>query len=114
MIDYELIARSNHRSGMNCAMAVYDSLSMNNPNKTTPPRPRENGGMCGAVLAAEQTIREMGGTEEDIAEFERRFTEKYKHLKCGELRGFLSGKCNDYVGTAAAIAGMMTGNPDSE
>ena len=103
MIDYETIARTNHRSGMNCASSVYDALSMNNPNKTTPPRPRENGGMCGAVLAAEQTIREMGGSDEDIAEFERMFMEQHKYLKCGELRGFLSGKCNDYVGTAASI-----------
>lgn len=114
MIDYETIARSNHRSGMNCAMAVYDSLSMNNPNKTTPPRPRENGGMCGAVLAAEHTIREAGGTDDDIAEFERRFIEKHKHLKCAELRGFLSGKCNDYVGTAAAIVGAMGVLQDQE
>ena len=114
MIDYETIARSNHRSGMNCAMSVYDALGMNNPNKTTPPRPRENGGMCGAVLAAEQTIREMGGSDEDIAEFERRFIEKHKYLKCGELRGFLSGKCNDYVGTAAFIVGMMGILPDQE
>lgn len=107
MIDYETIARSNHRSGMNCAMAVYDALGMNNPNKTVPPRPRANGGYCGAVLAAEQTIREMGGSDEDVAEFERQFMVKYKHLKCGELLGFLSGKCNDYVGTAAAIVGNM-------
>lgn len=107
MIDYETIARSNHRSGMNCAMAVYDSIGMNNPNKTTPPRPRENGGVCGAVLAAEQVIRENGGTDKDIEEFERRFKEKYKHLKCIELRGFLTGKCNDYVGEAAAIVGNM-------
>lgn len=114
MIDYESIARSNHKSGMNCAMAVYDALGMNNPNKTNPPRPRENGGYCGAILAAEQTIREMGGTDEDIAEFERRFIEKYKHLKCMELRGFLSGKCNDYVGTAAAIVGVMGVLKDQE
>ena len=102
MIDYETIARSNHRSGMNCAMAVYDSLSMNNPNKTNPPRPRDNGGMCGAVLAAEQTIREMGGTDEEIAEFEKRFIEKHKYLKCGELRGFLSGKSHGYSSDCAA------------
>ena len=92
---------------MNCAMSVYDALSAKNPNKTTPPRPREFGGMCGAVIAAEQTIREMGGTEEDIAEFEKRFTEQHKYLKCSELRGFFSGKCNDYVGTAADIVATM-------
>jgi hypothetical protein len=107
MIDYETIARRNHSSGMNCASAVYDALGMNNPNQTTPPRPRDEGGKCGAVLAAEQTIREMGGTEEDVAEFDKRFTDKYQYLKCGELRGFLSGKCNDYVGNAAAIVEQM-------
>ena len=107
MIDYETIARNNHRSGMNCAMAVYDALGTNNANKTLPPRPRDNGGICGAVLAAEQTIREMGGSEEKVAEFEKLFTDKYDHLKCGELRGFLSGKCNDYVGTAASIVAQM-------
>lgn len=112
MIDYETIARNNHSSGMNCAMAVYDALGMNNDNKTVAPRPRDNGGMCGAVLAAEQTIREMGGTDADIAEFEKRFTEKYGHLKCAELRGFMSGKCNDYVGSAAAIVGYMGILPD--
>ncbi len=114
MIDYETIARSNHQNGMNCAMAVYNSLGLNNPGKTTPPRPRDNGGMCGAVLAAEQTIRELGGTDADIAEFERRFTEQHKYLKCGQLRGILSGKCNDYVGTAASIVAMMGLTRDTE
>ena len=56
----------------------------------------------------------MGGSDEDVAEFERRFIEAHKHLKCGELRGFLSGKCNDYVGTAAAIVGTMGVMQDSE
>lgn len=107
MIDYETIARDNHRSGMNCAIAVYNALGMTNMNKTTPPLPRSNGGMCGAVLAAEQVIRENGGTQEDIDKFEKQFIEQHKYLKCGELRGMLNGKCNDYVGTAAAIVGQM-------
>ena len=54
-----------------------------------------------------QQIEYENQRSEDIAEFERRFIEKHKHLKCIELRGFLSGKCNDYVGTAADIVGMM-------
>lgn len=112
MIDYETIARNNHRSGMNCAMAVYDALGMNNTGKTSAPSPRGNGGYCGAVLAAEQTIREMGGSDADIKEFERRFIASYGHLKCADLRGFMSGKCNDYVGSAAAIVGQMGILPD--
>lgn len=107
MIDYETIARSNHFRGMNCAAAVYDALGMNNPNKTTPPAPRGEGGKCGAVLAAEQTIREMGGTQADIEKFEKLFTEKCGYLKCAELRGMQTGKCNDYVGIAASLVGWM-------
>ena len=114
MIDYETIARSNHSSGMNCASAVYDSLGMSNTNMTTPPRPRSIDGKCGAVLAAEQTSREMGGTEEDILEFESRFTDKFQYLKCSELLGMLNGKCNDYVGVAAAIVGQIGILHDSE
>ena len=109
MIDYETIARNNHKNGMNCASAVYNALGMNN----TPPRPRDQGGKCGAVLAAEQAIREMGGTEADVAEFDKRFIEKHNYLMCGELRGFLSGKCNDYVGDAAAIVSQMGINPSA-
>ena len=113
MIDYETIARDNHHNGMNCAKAVYEALCMgNDANRTSPPFPRSEGGKCGAVLAAEQYIRENGGTSEDIEEFERLFTEKYKHLTCMGLRGKLSGHCNDYVGYAASIVGRMGLVPD--
>ena len=53
MIDYETIARTNHRSGMNCASAVYDALGMNNPNQTTPPRPRGEGGKYSMIYTLE-------------------------------------------------------------
>ena len=39
-MDFETIARSNHRNGMNCATAVYSALAEINTNKTTPPMPR--------------------------------------------------------------------------
>jgi hypothetical protein len=108
MIDYETIARNNHKSGMNCAMAVYDALYCGSDNtKGIPPRPRSEGGKCGAVLAAEQYIRENGGSEEDVSKVDSQFIEKYGHLTCGKLRGLLGGKCNDYVGAAALIAGKM-------
>lgn len=108
MIDFETIARSNHRSGMNCSMSVYDALCMGDAsNKTEAPRPRSEGGKCGAVLAAEQYIREHGGTAEDIEEFEKKFTSKYSYLTCADLRGKATGQCNDYVGAAASIVGSM-------
>ena len=114
MIDYETIARNNHHGGMNCSASVYDALGLNNTNITEPPFPRSIGGKCGAVLAAEQTIRERGGTEEDVEEFERRFKEKFEHVKCLDLLGYKNGKCNDYVGTAAAIVADMGIMKDGE
>jgi len=107
MNDFEATARANHKSGKNCATAVYEAFGSVNPNKTTPPKPRSEGGKCGAVLAAEQVIREMGGTEEQVDEFEREFAAKYGSLKCAELRGILRNKCNDYVGTAAGMVGSF-------
>ena len=114
MIDYETIARDNHRSGMNCSKAVYEALSMaDNANISKPPFPRSEGGKCGAVLAAEQFIRE-NGTEEDVEEFDRRFIGKYGHLTCIKLRGVLGKKCNDYVGVSAAIVADMGITRDGE
>lgn len=108
MIDYESIARNNHSRGMNCSTAVYEALCLGgNPNRTEPPKPRSSDGKCGAVLAAEQVIRECGGTEKHIEEFEKKFTARYQYLTCAELRGKMTGQCNDYVGAAAAIASWM-------
>lgn len=108
MLDYETIARTNHHSGMNCSTAVYEALCHgNDTNRTEPPRPRSIEGKCGAVLAAEQYIRENGGTEKDVEEFDNQFMAKYEHLTCAKLRGILGNKCNEYVGAAAAIVGRM-------
>ena len=102
-MDFEATARNNHRSGMNCAASVYGAFNEVNANKTTPPIPRSEGGRCGAVLAAEQILREMGKDQDTIDAFDQKFAEQFGSLKCGELRGFLNNKCNDYVGTAASM-----------
>lgn len=100
-MDHENIARNYHRSRMNCAVSVYKAFEGENPNRTAPPAPRGDGGKCGAVLAAGQLLEEMGlGTR---GEAERAFEEMYGSIRCAELRGFLRGKCNDYVGAAARI-----------
>ncbi|MBO6137771.1 MAG: C_GCAxxG_C_C family protein [Lachnospiraceae bacterium] len=110
MTDFETAARNNHKSGMNCATAVYNALGTVNENKTTPPMPRAEGGKCGTVLAAKQIIFEMGGTQEKADEFDRKFSEQFGSLKCSELRGMLRNKCNDYVGFAAATVADMVNN----
>ena len=113
MIDFETVARNNHSRGMNCSMAVYEALCLGDDTyKTSAPNPRTDGGKCGAVLAAEQYIRERGGTDKDIEEFEKKFTGKYSFLTCAELRGKATGQCNDYVGVAALIVGYMGIIPD--
>ncbi len=100
---------------MNCSMAVYDALYCGGGQKKgTAPRPRSEGGKCGAILAAEQFIRENDGTQEDVDEFDRQFIEKYGHLTCGHLRGILGNKCNEYVGVSAAIVGKMGLTSDGE
>ena len=97
---YEQTARNNHKNGMNCAMAVYTALG---GEKSNAPKPRAEGGKCGAVLAAEQIIRErdLG----DPAKFDNEFLAMFGSLRCADLRGIMRGRCNDHVGTAAMIAG---------
>ena len=102
-MDYETTARNGHRSGQNCAMAVYGAFQQVNENSTSAPRPREVDGKCGAVLAAEKVMREMNIG--DTAEFDKEFERLYGSLKCADLRGTASGKCNDYVGIAARMVG---------
>ena len=101
-MNYEATARHSHRNGMNCATAVYTALG---GDKANAPKPRAEDGKCGALLAAEQTIRERGlGNTED---FDREFLDLFGSLKCSDLRGAATGKCNDYVGTAARMVGEM-------
>lgn len=104
-MDYEAAARNSHRSGQNCAMAVYGAFRQVNGNSTSAPRPREEDGKCGAVLAAEKVMREMNIG--DTAEFDKEFERLYGSLKCADLRGAATGKCNDYVGTAAKMVGEL-------
>lgn len=81
-MDFETIARNNHRNGMNCATAVYSALAEINTNKTTPPMLRSDGGKCGTVLAAEQILREMGKSQDTIDAFDKQFTEQFGSLPC--------------------------------
>ena len=91
-------ARAAHRGGTNCAASVYGTYQDVNPGYGRAPAPRSEGGKCGAVLAAEKTLREMG-VESD---FDARFEAAFGSLKCGELRR-KGVPCNDLVGAAARL-----------
>ena len=96
-------ARNKHRSGNNCAVAVfstfYDKIS------GVAPVPRSEGGKCGALLAGEKVLSQLGYS---TSAFDEKFLEQFGSLKCSELR---RGKypCNDLVGAAARMADEMIG-----
>lgn len=98
----ENTARSNHRNGMSCSAAVYAAFDDINASRTVAPSPRSEGGKCGAVLAAEKVLKDLGIDGQD--EFESVFREKFGSLKCFELLGKRRGQCNEFVGAATALA----------
>ena len=104
-MDFEKTAREKHRSGMICSGAVYQTFLKVNPSASGAPVPRSEGGKCGAVLSAEKILRETGAGS--IEEFDAQFRSLFGSLKCSDLLGKSRGSCNDYVGKAAEIVGMI-------
>ena len=65
------------------------------------PRPRSEGGQCGAYLAGRALISRL--KPEAISAYEEQFKSLNGATECRKLRG--AGKtCNDYVGDAARLA----------
>lgn len=93
----ERTARMNHSRGYSCASAVYSAF--NDVVNGTAPIPRSEGGKCGAVLAAEKALKQLGL---DSTAFDRQFVSQFGSLKCDELRR-ARHSCNDLIGTAARL-----------
>lgn len=93
----EQTARNNHRSGYNCASSVYASFS--DVVSGSAPMPRSEGGKCGAVLAGEKVLGQIGMNTES---FDEKFISIFGSLKCAELRR-TDHSCNDFVGLAAQL-----------
>ena len=100
----EETARNKHKSGNNCAVSVYSTFF--DKVSGVAPKPRSEGGMCGAVLAAEKVLSQLGHSTEG---FDQEFFEMFGSLKCAELR---KGKypCNDLVGTATGMVDEIMEN----
>jgi hypothetical protein len=93
-------ARKLHANGNSCSVSVYQAFrDVNTAGDGKAPKPRSEGGKCGAVLAAEKVLREMNLG--DVSEFDDKFTETYGSLKCGELIKAHGRRCNEFVGFAA-------------
>ena len=93
----EQTARNNHRSGYNCASSVYASFS--DVVSESAPMPRSECGKCGAVLAGEKVLGQIGMNTES---FDEEFISIFGSLKCAELRR-TDHSCNDFVGFAAQL-----------
>ena len=101
MDNIEEKAREFHKSGKNCAISVYNSFIDKYNLDGVIPEPRSDAGKCGAVIAAEKILRELG-KEDKIKEFDKRFIDEFKYIKCVDLMTH-ERRCYDYVGISAKM-----------
>ena len=117
-MSFEEEARNGHRSGMNCAMAVCtayaDMLGVDKGDIAAfAPRPRGEGGKCGAYLAGKKVLSSLKPSA--VEEFEHRFVAMYGHTSCPMLLAAhksLGKNCNDFVGETAALIEELLGVED--
>lgn len=101
-MNHESKARQIHRTtGCSCSSAVYRAFADVNTAGGTPPAPRSIAGKCGALLAAQRVLEDMGVQRTN--ELEHDFVAEMGYAKCTDLLS--SGcNCNDCVGVAARLA----------
>lgn len=85
----------------NCSIAVYKTFMEDYELDGVIPEPRSDAGKCGAVIAAEKILRELG-KEDKIKEFDKRFIDEFKYIKCVDLMTH-ERRCYDYVGISAKM-----------
>lgn len=110
-MDHETNARSNHRTGYNCAQAVTVAFAPElgaSPIAAmkASPKPRGEGGKCGAYLAGLQVLNEL--KPEAASVFAEQFLAENGSTECKVLRG----KCNDMVGCAARLVEALMECPE--
>ena len=100
-MDREQTARGNHRSGVNCALSVFsafaDTMGLT-PREAAAaaPRPRGEGGQCGAFLAGRDVLRRL--KPEAVAAYEQRYIALNGTTACVRLappEGVPVKPCND-------------------
>ena len=103
---HEQNARKNHRSGCNCAQSVTVAFAGElglSPEEAmrAAPRPRSEGGKCGAYLAGCQLVARLNPAAAEA--FTARFQAENGAVECARLRQ-IGRPCNDLVGCAARLA----------
>ena len=112
---HEDIARRNHCGGFNCAQSVYaayaDLLGISTAQAMREaPKPRSEGGRCGAFLAGRALLERL--KPDAVADFEAAFERLNGTAECRRLvaaHGALRKSCNDYVGDAARLVAERLG-----
>lgn len=101
-MNHESAARQIHRTGYNCSNSVYQAFEdIDATAKTTrPPAPRSIAGKCGALLTAQQVLRDLGIDRED--ELEQAFEDEFGYVTCRDLKRHRRS-CNDCVGVASRL-----------
>ena len=95
-------AREIHlTTGCNCSNAVYRAFSDVNKAGGTPPAPRSIAGKCGALLAAQKVLQDLG--IDKAGELEHDFQVELGYVTCRDLKRNRRN-CNDCVGVAARLA----------
>ena len=114
-MNHEVNARANHKSGCNCGQSVFASFAdelglTRDESMRISPKPRSEGGQCGAYLAGRALLSRL--KPESVSAFEERFRALNGATECRRLRG--AGKtCNDYVGDAARLVeALLEVSPD--
>ena len=96
---YTEMAREAKKRGVLCSDAIYNTFKDVLNLSGNIPAPRSIDGKCGAVLATEQILKELG-KEDLIEEFEKEFLEEFGSLKCVELMR-VDKKCSFYTAKGA-------------
>lgn len=103
-MNHENEARRIHRTGHNCSNSVDRAFSDVNSAAGNPPAPRSIAGKCGALLAAQKVLSDLGIRRE--GELERAFEKELGFVTCVELKRNRRD-CNDCVGVATRLADQM-------
>lgn len=103
-MSHEDAARRIPCTGYSCSNSVDWAFSDVNRAVGSPPAPRNIAGRCGALLAAQKVLRDLGVDRED--ELEQAFEKGLGYVTCVELKRHRCN-CNDCVGVAVQLKGAL-------
>ena len=101
METHEQIARKLKENGNNCSSSLHAAFKDDLHLTGDFPAPRSIEGKCGALITAQQILKDTGH-ENQIEAFEKEFERRFHYTKCLDLMTH-ERRCGDYVGESAAM-----------